>query len=417
LIALVPMAALFSALCLALAALARSTKEGQYYLMPLLLVTMPLMMLPMAPGVELNLGNSLIPVTGVVLVLRNMLEGNYWQTLPFLAPVGLITLVCCLFSVRWAIDQFNSEKVLFREGERFDVGLWLRHLLRDREDTPTPTMAVFCGVLILIVNFFMSFALGEAGSENPVTIALMTQLVVIGTPALLMTIMLTRSPRQTLLLRLPVWTALPAAALLAVLAHPMANAINVIVQQLYPVSDSMQQALAEFLQRAPSKASLLLAIAVAPAIFEELAFRGFILSGFRHLGHKWRAIVLSSIFFGVAHGVFQQSIVATLVGIVIGYLAVQTGSLLPGVVYHFVHNSLALATAELSASSAADHPALRWLLNDDKSTGLAFSTSAMFLGTLGAAAILAWFSRLPCSPSPEEVLQEALEHPQPQAAI
>src|SRR5262249_25422262 len=41
LIALVPVAALFSALCLALAALARSTKEGQYYLMPLVLLTMP----------------------------------------------------------------------------------------------------------------------------------------------------------------------------------------------------------------------------------------------------------------------------------------------------------------------------------------------------------------------------------------
>ena len=37
--ALVPMSALFSALCLACAAFARSTKEGQYYLMPLLLVT------------------------------------------------------------------------------------------------------------------------------------------------------------------------------------------------------------------------------------------------------------------------------------------------------------------------------------------------------------------------------------------
>ena len=76
LMALLPIVALFSALSLALAAFARSTKEGQYYLMPLLLVTMPLVVLPMAPGVELNLGNSLIPVTGVVLLLRRLLEGH-----------------------------------------------------------------------------------------------------------------------------------------------------------------------------------------------------------------------------------------------------------------------------------------------------------------------------------------------------
>src|SRR5689334_16918601 len=69
-LALLPMSALFSALCIALASMARSTKEGQYYLMPLVLVTMPLVILPMAPGVELNLGMSLIPVTGVVLLLK-----------------------------------------------------------------------------------------------------------------------------------------------------------------------------------------------------------------------------------------------------------------------------------------------------------------------------------------------------------
>ena len=76
-------------LCLALAAFARSTKEGQYYLMPLLLVTMPLVILPMSPGVELNLGNSLIPVTGMVLLLRTLLEGDYW----------LAALLCCR---RWS---------------------------------------------------------------------------------------------------------------------------------------------------------------------------------------------------------------------------------------------------------------------------------------------------------------------------
>ena len=92
LIALIPVSALFSALCLALAAFARSSKEGQYYLMPLVMITMPLVILPMAPGVELTLGNSLIPVTGIVLLLRAMLEGNYAQALPFVPPVVLVTL-------------------------------------------------------------------------------------------------------------------------------------------------------------------------------------------------------------------------------------------------------------------------------------------------------------------------------------
>ena len=127
-VALVPMAALFSALCLALAALARSTKEGQYYLMPLLLATTPLVILPMSPGVELNLGNSLIPVTGVVLLLRSVLEGDYWLAARYSPVVAVVTLLACLMAIRWAVEQFNSESVLFREGERFNLGLWLRRL-------------------------------------------------------------------------------------------------------------------------------------------------------------------------------------------------------------------------------------------------------------------------------------------------
>ena len=160
LIALVPVSALFSGLCLALAALARSTKEGQYYLMPLVLVTMPLTILPMSPGVELNLGNSLIPVTGIVLLLRTLLEGNYaaggalcsagggrdarpaacWPSAG--RPISSIPKACC------------SAKA-----SGWTWACWLRSLLRDRDDTPSVAEALACGVLILMIHFFMSLSL------------------------------------------------------------------------------------------------------------------------------------------------------------------------------------------------------------------------------------------------------------------
>jgi sodium transport system permease protein len=238
LVALVPVSALFSALCLALAAFARSTKEGQYYLMPLVLVTMPLVILPMAPGVTLNVGNSLIPVTGVVLLLRTMLEGNYVEALPYVPLVVVVTLGCCWLAIRWATDQFNTESVLFRESERWGVGLWIRHLLRDREATPSFSEAMFCGVLILLIRFFLNFAVTtpQTFREFAVLVAV-TQLVVIATPALLMTIMLTRSPARTLLLSKPPWPAPLAAALLAVVLHPAVNLLQTVVMRVYPLNE------------------------------------------------------------------------------------------------------------------------------------------------------------------------------------
>src|SRR5207247_7166930 len=103
-----PMSALFSALCLSIGAYARSSKEGQYYLMPLFLGTMPLIFLTLAPNVELNPFYSLIPVTGVALLLQALMtatppEQQPWRYfIPVLAPVALSSWL----ALRWAIEQF-----------------------------------------------------------------------------------------------------------------------------------------------------------------------------------------------------------------------------------------------------------------------------------------------------------------------
>jgi len=408
-IALVPVSALFSALCLALAAFARSTKEGQYYLIPLLLVTLPLVVLPMAPGVELNLGNSLIPITGVVLLLRSMLEGVYWQAIQFAAPVAAVTLACCLLSIRWAVEQFNSESVLFRESERLEVGLWLRHLHRDRGPTPTVAAAVSCGVLILLIRFFMSFALPEASGFGDFTVtAVVTQLAVVATPALLMTIMLTSSPRRTLLLHWPRAAAVLAAAALAVVAQPAVLALQALVTRLYPVSESLEEALEGVFTEAPGLWHLILVAAVAPAVCEELAFRGFILSGFRHLGHKHRAIVYSALFFGFTHGLLQQSMVACVLGLGLGYVAVQSGSILPGMAFHLIHNSLVVASVKLTPVALERVPLLRNMVSISDQAGLAFRWPAVLASLVLTAILLAWFHRQPHWESEEERQFEAI---------
>jgi sodium transport system permease protein len=376
-----------------------------------LLITMPLAILPMSPGFELTLGNCLIPVTGVVLLLRSMLEGAPWQqVLPYVPPVVAVTLGCCALAVRWAVDQFNSESVLFRESERFDLGLWLRHLLRDRQSTPNAAMAACCGVLILLIRFFMGFALPQPDSfRGFATLAVVTQLVVILTPALLMTVMLTRSPRQTLLLTAPPWACLPAAVLLAVCLHPAANLLQQWVVRLYPVSDSLAEALEGMLSQPHSIWQLLLVMAVVPAICEEMAFRGFILSGFRHLGSKWRAIALASLCFALAHAILQQSMVAFLVGLVIGYLAVQSGSILPCMLFHMVHNSLAMLMGQLTPEFLERYPGLRFIVRDGGEAGFVFQPLAIAAGGFMAVVVLVWFHRLRYQKTAEETLHDAIE--------
>jgi sodium transport system permease protein len=413
-VALVPAAAMFSALALAIAAMARSSKEGQYYLMPLLLVSMPLMVLAILPGTELSLGISLVPITGLIMLLRRLIEGDFAEALRYALPVMGVTMVCVWLSIRWAIDQFNREEVLFRESEQFSLGLWLRHLVRDREDLPTAGEAVLCGILLLVIKFFAGFVAPMPTTWNGFAVTtLILQFALIATPACLMAIMLTRRPAQTLLLGRPSFAlTIPAAGILAVLLHPAAFWLAQGIQQLYPLSPQLEPQLAglERMIAAAPLWQLILVAALTPAICEELAFRGFILSGLRRLGHKWGAIALTSLLFGLAHGILQQSLAAFFVGMVIGYIAVKTGSLWPGVLYHLVHNSLGLMLGRITPDLLAEFSVLNVIFAVEPGEGVVYRIPVAFHGAVLAGLILWWLKSLPYHHTAEERLQEALDH-------
>ncbi|MBN1395426.1 MAG: CPBP family intramembrane metalloprotease [Pirellulales bacterium] len=412
-IALLPMAALFSALCLALAALARSTREGQYYLMPLLLLTLPLVILPMSPGVELNLGTSLIPVTGMSLVLRNTLLGDYLSVLQFAPVVAAVTLAVCMLAIRWAVEQFNRESVLFRESERFDLWIWLQRLFSDRRPTPNVAMTVFACMLILLLSFFLATLGGEPDNFAGLVRSVLTpQLAVFLLPTLLLTLLFTTSPRETLLLKLPAWFTVPAAALLAVVMHPLIVLLGALVEYVYPVSESLLPSLKN-IQELINRSHfwpLVILIALAPAVCEELACRGFILSGFRHFKGKWRAIIYSALLFAVAHGFLQQSMLAFFNGLVIGYLAVQTGSILPCMVFHAMHNTLALANGRLTPQLFEQWPILNSFAVPGEQAGCLFTWPVVLGCAIIGALLLILFARHPCVcvRPPEEGLENRI---------
>ena len=130
--------------------------------------------------------------------------------------------------------------------------------------------------------------------------------------------------------------------------------------------------------------AVILVIALLPALCEEFAFRGFILSGFRHRGHDWRAIIFTSLFFAITHTILFQQFNAFLLGMLLGYLAVKSRSIWPPVIYHFVHN----ATVQLSAKiHLRDNTSLlEFISNNDNYAG-----AAIFFGTLLGVVLLFWF--------------------------
>ncbi|MCH2181936.1 MAG: ABC transporter permease subunit [Mariniblastus sp.] len=403
LLALLPISALFSAVAMAAASFARSSKEGQYYLVPLMMISLPLMMLPMLPAARLDLGTSLIPVSGLMLMLRGLIEGKYQECIPFAGPVCAVTLIGCWLAVRWVVRQFNSESVLFRSSERFGIATWIRHIMRERHDLPSIGHAVLCGIVILVLKFFVGTMIEPPANWGAFSKQTMIILIAtVGTPAVLMAIVLTRKPLQSLKLRKSRFSLIGAAFLLAFCFHPLFTWITSIVIQLYPPTTEMattQRLLDNILSGSPGVWAIIAVIAIAPAVIEELAFRGFILSGMQSIRSDFKAIILTSILFGVAHAVFQQSIVTFFVGCILGFIAVRTGSILPCIAYHAVHNSV-FAFIACYGPSLVDGP-FGWLFScpDGIHVTYRFWPSAMLIGLGGMLLLWVWEQGSPNSPA------------------
>jgi len=85
---------------------------------------------------------------------------------------------------------------------------------------------------------------------------------------------------------------------------------------------------------------LFLHMVLAAGIFEEVIFRGIMLNALKPYG-KGFAIISTGFLFGIAHGNFQQFFYCFVVGIILGYIAVQTGSILATVILHASFNAIA----------------------------------------------------------------------------
>lgn len=79
-------------------------------------------------------------------------------------------------------------------------------------------------------------------------------------------------------------------------------------------------------------------IAVLPAIFEELVFRGAILQGLRKFSCDSFAIFFSAFLFGLVHGNVVQIPFAFLLGIYLARITVYSNSILPAMTIHFINN-------------------------------------------------------------------------------
>lgn len=88
-----------------------------------------------------------------------------------------------------------------------------------------------------------------------------------------------------------------------------------------------------------------LLLAILPAICEEVIFRGVVLQGLRTRFGDFVAIIISALMFALMHMSLQQFVYPFLLGCIMGWIVLRTGSIISSIIVHFINNFLVVTFA------------------------------------------------------------------------
>jgi len=128
---------------------------------------------------------------------------------------------------------------------------------------------------------------------------------------------------------------------------------------------------------------MLLAIAITPAICEEVVFRGYIQSKYKHWTIKCAALI-NGLFFAIIHLNAQQFFYAFVLGAIFAYLVHYTRSIYAGILAHFIMNASQIVIARASLRMLA---AQEYVDADVTAGAVAFIGIVVIVATLGAVKV------------------------------
>ena len=358
LLLLILFAGFFSAVLLVVTSFAKSFKEAQVYLIPVILLSLGPGLMAMAPEMKLAGFNLVCPMVNILLMARDVISGGveFGSAL----VVVLSTTLYGVLALSFAAKLFGSDAILYA-----DANSLKEMVLRPRRtNRVTPVgAATFCALLLVPMNFASSEFLNRIPAETSgdfqlrfVLMACLLFLMFVVFPSLVA--IYERTNFQTGFgLQMPRPVFLIAGVLLGLSLWPIVMWLTTVWHELYGVMAGVEardawndklveltKGMAEKIQSVPAW-TIGLCLAVVPAVCEEFFFRGMLQRSLLKNGAAWKAILISALVFGGFHTI-SNSVVAidrliptTLVGLVLGYLAYKSNSILPGMFLHAIHNA------------------------------------------------------------------------------
>ena len=345
----------YSAVLLAITSSSRSFKEAQAYLIPLMLMSIAPGLSILLPGWHLEGFIAVVPLVNMLLLARDVFEGSA-QLLPGIAAV-VSTLIYAASALALAAQVFGRDAIAV--GSRGSWGDLLR-----RPDSVEEGPSLMIGLLTLAIMFPLYFFANGLLSRTADAASPNVRLITSGLLTILLFVMLPLglaawrrySFPSTLQVRgvdrVFIW---PMVILLGLGTWPMVYELVMATQQLgfAQLDPERLKQVAAILDRWRSVplALMVVCLGIIPGVCEELFFRGYLLGAFRKSMRSGMAILVCGTLFGLFHVIaaegatVERLVPSAVLGVILSWIALRTGSVLPGMVMHVIHNSSLLILA------------------------------------------------------------------------
>ena len=282
----------------------------------------------------LQIRGALVPVANICLLIRDLLAFKF--SFSSITIVLFSNVAYGIIAVLVLGKLYNSEAILFGDGTG-NVQIFERRSNMIKGGVPSVGDACLVLPVVLVL---MIYAGGFASAKSMLVGLLVTQGIVGGVP--LLTAWYTKKDmRKTFRIRLCRPGFLFGGLVLMMGTILVGMLLTSITSMLFPESAESMTGSMEAIYSYGYGVCLLL-IALLPAVCEELLFRGFLLSSLEHTMKKRAAILTAAIVFGLYHMNLVQTPTTALIGMALCYVAVQSESLLPGMLMHFFNNALSV---------------------------------------------------------------------------
>ena len=324
-----------SAITMCITAFAKSYKEANNYITPLTLVVMLTGYIAFIPNIELDRNMALIPVANICLLIKNMLSFKY--DIGIIAIVLISNVIYAGLAIIFLSRIYDSEGVLFDEG-RSGLQLFEKRSNMKKGGVPTTGDAWFIICVVLIAVLYLGSLLQLKFGLGGV---LGTQLLILFIP-LLVVLYTKRSVKETYRFNNTHVVNFLAGIMLICGALLLGVLLTMLTSMLFPEDAASVGGGMDTMLAGHGFLFVLTVVALAPAISEEMLFRGFIMSAFRTRYKIVTTIILVSVVFGVYHLSIVRFFTTAFLGAALAIAAYYSKSIFPGMLMHFLNNAISV---------------------------------------------------------------------------